>query len=152
MKDLKKFRETNSNQSEDQHIYCYERANSFNKEIRQLGISKNGYSSLDLFRHLITHIGETFVLTWTNNIYIYNLNSGNAMGYIRMMRSGGIHCCSNASVYLAIDNKRLDFHQNNQLSNVTQISSRNLENEIRHLNQNYAESTEYFKVCNDFIL
>ena len=24
------------------------------------------------------------------------VSSGNAMGYIRMIRSGGLHCCSNA--------------------------------------------------------
>lgn len=61
MKDLKMFREANSEKSEDQQIYSYERANSFNKGIRKLGISKNGHSSLDLFRLLITHIGERFI-------------------------------------------------------------------------------------------
>lgn len=58
MKDLKSFREANSNKSEDQQMYSYERANSLNKGIRQLGSSKNGQSSVDLFRQLITHIGK----------------------------------------------------------------------------------------------
>lgn len=57
MKDLKSFREANHEKSEDQQIYNYDRANSLNKGIRQLGVSKNGQSSLDLFRQLITHIG-----------------------------------------------------------------------------------------------
>lgn len=71
------------------------------------------------------------------------------MGYIRMMRSGGIHCCSNANVFLAIDNDKMalkDFYQNIQFPNVTQTSARNLLNEIVHLHHNYAESTEYFRV------
>ena len=25
-----------------------------------------------------------------------SVSSGNAMGYVRMIRSGGLHCCSNA--------------------------------------------------------
>lgn len=58
MKDLKSLREANSEKSEDQQMYRYERANSLNRYIRQLGVSKNGLSSLDLFRQLITHIGN----------------------------------------------------------------------------------------------
>lgn len=58
IKDLKLFREANAEKSEDQQIYSYERANSLNRSIRQLGVSKNGHSSLDLFRQLITHIGK----------------------------------------------------------------------------------------------
>lgn len=57
MKEFKSFQEANLDRSENQQMYSYERANSLNKGIRQLGISKNGHSSLDLFRQLITHIG-----------------------------------------------------------------------------------------------
>lgn len=58
MKDLKSFRDANAEKPEDQQMYSYDRANSLNKGIRQLGSSKNGQSSLDLFRQLITHIGK----------------------------------------------------------------------------------------------
>lgn len=58
MKDLKSFREANLEKPEEQHIYGYDKASSFNKGIRQLGVSENGQTSLDLFRQLITHIGE----------------------------------------------------------------------------------------------
>lgn len=71
------------------------------------------------------------------------------MGYIRMIRSGGIHCCSNASVFLAIVNEKMRFEDmcaKSQLSNVIQNSVKNFENEIIHLHHNYAESTEYFRV------
>lgn len=59
MKDLKWFRESNVEKPEEHQIYSYERASSFNKGIRRLGISENGQSLLDLFRQLITHIGES---------------------------------------------------------------------------------------------
>lgn len=171
MKDLKLFREANSDKSEDKQMYSYERANSLNKGIRQLGISKNGHSSLDLFRQLITHIGRQShfftnlirLLTKISNVskmrksIFFMCNLGNAMGYIRMMRSGGIHCCSNASVFLAIVNKKLQFKEfceQSGLMNVTQNSAQNLENEIAHLHHNCTETTEYFRVSqlNSFVL
>ena len=37
-----------------------------------------------------------FILDKYHFDQIYQLLSGNAMGYIRMIRSGGLHCCSNA--------------------------------------------------------
>lgn len=58
MKELKSFREMNVEKPEEEQMYYYERAVGFNKAIRQLGVSKNGQSSLDLFRQLITHIGN----------------------------------------------------------------------------------------------
>ncbi len=54
-----------------------ERAQQFNKEIRKLGLTAKKESYLDQFRVLITEIG-------------------NAMGYIRMIRSGGFQYVSNA--------------------------------------------------------
>lgn len=58
MKDYKSFQEACLDGSENKPMYSYERANSLNKNIRQLGFSKNGFNSLDLFRQLITHIGR----------------------------------------------------------------------------------------------
>lgn len=71
------------------------------------------------------------------------------MGYIRMMRSGGIHCCSNASVFLAIVNEKLKLKnicEKNGLLRTTQNAATNLEYEINHLHHNNAEATEYFRV------
>ncbi len=49
---------------------------------------------LDQFRQLIGQIGKK------NNIYIYIIwlfiNKGNAMGYVRMIRSGGLNTCSSS--------------------------------------------------------
>lgn len=73
------------------------------------------------------------------------------MGYVRMMRSGGIHCCANASVFLPIVNAKLEFVsmcERDGLSKVSSDAATNLECDISHLRRNYAEGTEYFKVQN----
>ena len=58
--------------------YPYQHAFQFNKAIRKLGVDpKTGRTFLDQFRILITEIG-------------------NALGYVRMVRSAGMHYCSNA--------------------------------------------------------
>merc|ERR1711871_1207628 len=62
--------------SEIENMYPYDRAFAFCKDIRKLGVVE-GKSFLDQFRILISHIG-------------------NALGYVRMVRSAGMHYCSNA--------------------------------------------------------
>ena len=57
--------------------YPYERAEKFNRSIRKLGVLQDNQTYLDQFRLLISHIG-------------------NAMGYVRMIRSGGLNFCSNS--------------------------------------------------------
>lgn len=53
----------------------------FVKDIRKLGTTPTGQSFLDQFRVLITEIG-------------------NALGYVRMVRSAGLHYCSNAITFV----------------------------------------------------
>lgn len=72
------------------------------------------------------------------------------MGYVRMMRSGGIHCCANASIFLPIVDENLRFQElcaRNQLSMETINAAKNLDCDITYLRHNYAEGTEYFRVC-----
>lgn len=54
-KDLRYFRE---NKEKLEQKYPSERANKFNKGIRNLGLNSEGQSYLDQFRILITHIGR----------------------------------------------------------------------------------------------
>lgn len=64
-----------------------------------------------------------------------------------MMRSGGILCCSNASVFLASEKLKLkEFSERGALLMATQNASANLEFEINHLLHNNTEATEYFRV------
>lgn len=73
------------------------------------------------------------------------------MGYVRMMRSGGINCCANASVFLPIVDENLEFISmcsRDGLSHATTDAATNLECDILHLRRNYSEGTEYFKAIN----
>mmetsp|Transcript_41597 Transcript_41597/g.100005 ORF Transcript_41597/g.100005 Transcript_41597/m.100005 type:complete len:551 (-) Transcript_41597:147-1799(-) len=57
--------------------YPFGRAERFVRDVRKLGVSEAGLTVLDRFRQLITEIG-------------------NAMGYVRMVRAGGLHYAATA--------------------------------------------------------
>ncbi|XP_059151833.1 WASH complex subunit 4-like isoform X4 [Physella acuta] len=130
IKDWKFFRE---NHMETDQMYPFERGDKFNKGIRKLGLTPDGDSYLDQFRILVTQIG-------------------NAMGYIRMIRSGGLHCCSNAIRFIPDLEDIVSFEdacREENLSLETQAAAKNLDNVINNLAKNFAEGTEYFKMLVD---
>ncbi|XP_024536240.1 WASH complex subunit 4 isoform X2 [Selaginella moellendorffii] len=57
--------------------YPVERAEKLNKDIRKLGVTDDGFSFLDQFRRLIAEMG-------------------NALGFVRMVRLGGLNYCTTA--------------------------------------------------------
>jgi len=61
--------------------YPFERAAAFTKDVRKLGLSEDGKSFVDHFRSLITEIG-------------------NALGYVRMVRSAGAEYCADAARFV----------------------------------------------------
>lgn len=74
---------------------------------------------------------------------------GNAMGYIRLVRSGSIHANYSASLYLPKFVENLNFvnqckHQ--QLSEGIQLAANNVEINIQNLAKSFADNTDYFKV------
>jgi WASH complex subunit 7 len=130
IKDWRFFREVH--QQTDQK-YPFERAEKFNRGIRKLGLTPDGLSYLDQFRILISQIG-------------------NAMGYVRMIRSGGLHCCSNAIQFVPdLDDieKFEDMVAEENLSAECQRAARQLDEVISNLCKNFAEGTEYFKMLVD---
>ncbi|XP_067685139.1 WASH complex subunit 4-like isoform X2 [Haliotis asinina] len=130
IKDWKFFKE---NHMQTDQKYPFERADKFNKGIRKLGLTPDGESYLDQFRTLITQIG-------------------NAMGYIRMIRSGGLHCCSNAIRFIPDIEDIVNFEELSReegLSAECQAAAKNLDNVIGNLAKNFAEGTEYFKMLVD---
>ncbi|XP_055688108.1 WASH complex subunit 4 [Lutzomyia longipalpis] len=132
VKDQKWFRD---NRERLGQMYAYERADAFNKGIRKLGITDAGESYLDTFRLLVSHIG-------------------NAMGYVRMMRSGCIHTCSMASAFLPSAEERgsltlSELATNEGLSSATCTSAANLQGDIEHLWRQWSEGTEYFRLLVD---
>lgn len=130
VKDLRYFKEngpTNGN------MYQYKVAERFNKGIKVLGTDEDGQSYLDLFRDLISQIG-------------------NAMGYVRMIRSGGRHCCSDATVFLPSLETTSAFKEMCEECNLgpkSINSSENLDNTINSLVTNFIQGTEYFKLLVD---
>ncbi|XP_055882277.1 WASH complex subunit 4-like isoform X2 [Biomphalaria glabrata] len=130
IKDWKFFKE---NHLETDQKYPFERGDKFNKGIRKLGLTPDGDSYLDQFRILVTQIG-------------------NAMGYIRMIRSGGLHCCSNAIRFIPDLEDIVNFEEackEENLSKETQAAAQILDNVINNLAKNFAEGTEYFKILVD---
>jgi WASH complex subunit 7 len=124
MKDLKYFRDNKERLNQN---YSYERAEAFSRGIRKLGLSPTGESYLDLFRTLISHIG-------------------NAMGYVRMIRSGGFHSCSEACVYLPTLETFDIVEPDTKYSESFDEAFKNLQDVVKNLSNNYVEGTEYFQV------
>ncbi|KAK3526209.1 hypothetical protein QTP70_017756, partial [Hemibagrus guttatus] len=127
IKDIRFFRET-KDQSDQK--YPFERAEKFNRGIRKLGITPDGQSYLDQFRQLISQIG-------------------NAMGYVRMIRSGGLHCCSSAIRFVPDLEDIVNFEElvkEEGLTEETQKAASVLDSVLGDLTSNSAEGTEYFKM------
>ncbi|KAJ3596591.1 hypothetical protein NHX12_002996 [Muraenolepis orangiensis] len=126
IKDIRFFRET---KDESDQKYPFDRAEKFNRGIRKLGITPDGQSYLDQFRQLISQIG-------------------NAMGYVRMIRSGGLHCCSSAIRFVPDLEDIVNFEEmvkDEGLSEETQKAASVLDAVLGDLTSNSAEGTEYFK-------
>ncbi|KAG9490492.1 hypothetical protein GDO78_006044 [Eleutherodactylus coqui] len=130
IKDIRFFREV---KDQNDQKYPFERAEKFNRGIRKLGLTPDGQSYLDQFRQLISQIG-------------------NAMGYVRMIRSGGLHCCSNAIRFVPDLEDIVNFEElvkEEGLSEETQKAARQLDFVLSDLTRNSAEGTEYFKMLVD---
>ncbi|XP_065673596.1 WASH complex subunit 4 isoform X2 [Hydra vulgaris] len=130
IKDIRYFKES---KDECEQKYPFGRAEKFNKGIRKLGLTPDGESYLDQFRLLITQIG-------------------NAMGYIRLIRSGGIHCISNEIRFIPDLDDIVCFEELTTeagLSMETIAAAKNVDAAISSLTKNFAQGTEYFKMLVD---
>eukprot|EP01040_Poterioochromonas_malhamensis_P008770 gene8770-9504_t len=134
----------NKNTAQINNIYPYENAMNIVKEIRKLGVTDNK-TYLDQFRILVTEIG-------------------NALGYVRMVRSASMYYCSEAVKYLPdfddiiefekyVGSEGLTADENHgkemkgaNLSSETIRAAKNLDNVIKTLVKNFGEGSDYFKV------
>ncbi|XP_034939109.1 WASH complex subunit 4 isoform X2 [Chelonus insularis] len=126
---LKDIRFIKSQREKEETPYTYERAEKFQKGIRKLGMSAD-MSYLDHFRQLITQIG-------------------NALGYVRLIRSGGLHACANAVSFLPDINTPVAFENTCKLLNYsesTQAAAKRLDDDIGNLVRNFTEGIQYFKL------
>jgi WASH complex subunit 7 len=125
MKDIRFFRER---KDDLEQRYPYDRAEKFNKDIRKLGVSEDGRTYLDQFRQLITEIG-------------------NALGYVRMVRSGVLNYVSNAIKFVPDLEDIISFEKNAEgLSSETVAAGKNLDQVLANLSKNSASGTDYFKI------
>ncbi len=113
--------------------YPFERAERFHKSIRKLGVKGDGTTYIDQFRTLITQMG-------------------NALGYVRLIRSGGLRFFSNAIAFVpnlkgVIDLQPLKDEE--QSSPSCRQGAANLDHVITSMCHNMAEGTNYFKLLVD---
>ncbi|RWS17994.1 WASH complex subunit 7-like protein [Dinothrombium tinctorium] len=129
MKDLRHFRESKVNK------FPFERAEKLVKGIRVLGLTPDGLSYLDQFRQLISQIG-------------------NALGFVRMLRSGALHCSSNSVNFVPDieDIAELSFEalvREEEFGDQCINAGKNLDTILLTLNRNFSEATDYFKLLVD---
>jgi WASH complex subunit 7 len=112
------------------NIYPYERAEKFNKDIKKLGVNAKGLSYLDQFRELVTTIGNT-------------------LGYVRMVRSGGLLYLANAIKFVP-DLKNITpfapLVEKAALPKETVEAARNLDSIVENLSSKFSQGTDYFAV------
>lgn len=112
--------------------FPYERAERLVKGIRKLGITSEGLSLLDQVRILLTQVG-------------------NALGFVRMLRSGALHC-SSASVHFIPDVDDLpdtSFHNlcvNEGFDGEVLRAADNLDSVLKQLNRNFSTATDYLQL------
>lgn len=126
LKDLRYFLD---HKDEFNQMYPYEQADKFNTGIRKLG-TPDGESYLDLFRKVITHIGS-------------------AMGYVRLVRSGGNRCLAEGTCFIP-DLTRVkelkEMVENENLSDMSKEAVDFLINNLEGLTGNFENTTEYFQL------
>eukprot|EP00299_Pterocystis_sp_00344_P018480 c9221_g1_i1.p1 GENE.c9221_g1_i1~~c9221_g1_i1.p1 ORF type:complete len:1167 (-),score=295.14 c9221_g1_i1:59-3418(-) len=130
---MKSYKFFKDNREQLNNQYPFDRADNFNRHIRKLGVTEDGLTFLDQFRVLITEIG-------------------NAMGYVRMVRSGGQHYCSNAIKFVPDLQSIADFPsmvEKSGLATETLGAAKNLTAIIHSLMDNFAEGTDFFKALVD---
>ena len=74
------------------------------------------------------------------------------MGYIRMIRSGGLNMCSNAIGFIPDLEDIEPFAEmldDNSVSEETKVAARNLDSIVQNLAKRFAEGSEYFKILVD---
>ncbi|XP_050529563.1 WASH complex subunit 4 isoform X2 [Daktulosphaira vitifoliae] len=115
--------------------YPFDRAEKFNSRLRKL-ILISEQNCMDQFRVLVTHIG-------------------NALGYVRMIKTGGLHFSSVATSFIPDLKKVIKFEELCKIAKFSEScvkSGHHLDNVIQNMCQNIAEGTNYFKLLIDVFI
>ncbi|XP_059490838.1 WASH complex subunit 4 [Neocloeon triangulifer] len=127
MKELHNFQETKENTDQK---YSFSRAEKFNQGIRRLGVTAEGQSLLDQCRDLVTQIG-------------------NAIGYVRMMRSGSRLYISKAISFVPDLEDVVSFEKMTREEGLPDSciqSAKELDIMLNTLLSNFDKGIEYFKL------
>lgn len=146
LKDLKYF---STHKIEMNQMYPYERAEKFNSDIKKLGLNEDGQRYLDLFRKLISHIGNFQYIIDILIHTFFGIFAGNAMGYVRLVSSGGRRCLAEGTCFIP-DLKKTehisDETSNENMPDLTKSAKSRFQHELNLLLDNFEEATEYFKL------
>ena len=116
--------------------FPYDWADRLNREVRKLGVSDDGSTFIDQFRRQITEIG-------------------NALGYVRMVRSGGLHFVSQGIKFIPDLNSQADFEaevKEEQLPHETLLAARNVNAVLSELTRQFTSHSSYFSMLVDVFL
>lgn len=127
-KDMRYFRD---NKKDLDQKFPFDRAVKFNRGIRKLGLMADGVSTyLDQFRMLVTNIG-------------------NAMGFVRMVRSGGLHATA-ASVRFIPDLEDIpNFEEITKAEGLSEESieaAEVLDSTLETLTKHFNSGSQYFEL------
>ncbi|KAH8235782.1 hypothetical protein KR032_007427, partial [Drosophila birchii] len=108
--------------------YPYERAENFLRKIRKLGFASNGETYIDLFRKVITQVG-------------------NAVGYVRLLQAGSKNANYRSRSYMPKLASQFNAGEEPQgLLEATASSIREYEKSVGHMRECYSGHTNYFKL------
>jgi WASH complex subunit 7 len=131
---IEKSNNNNSSKNNAADVYTFERALALHDYIKNLEQFEGNQTLMDKIRSLISSIG-------------------NALGYIRMVKSGIGHVNSNSISYIPTslaDEDELEVHNmcaNDKLSDNTINSAKLLEKDLLQAMKKIEEGSRYFKVC-----
>ena len=110
--------------------FPYDHADRLNKDIKKLGVSDDGSTFMDHFRRQITEIG-------------------NALGYVRMVRSGGLHFVSQGIKFIPDLNEKVDFEaevKDEGLPPETVAAAANVNAVLAALTKQFTSDSAYFSL------
>lgn len=139
IKDIRHFRELIAKQeasgaSGSLVKFPFERAEKFAKGIRRLGVTGDGVTYLDKFRQLLTQIG-------------------NILGFVRMLRSGALHCTSEIANFVPdleelgqFSFEELLREESATFNQATVDAAVNFDSALGTIATNFSDATDYFKL------
>lgn len=111
--------------------YPFERAELFYKEIKRLGLFDDGKNFLDKFRIMVTEIG-------------------NALGFVRLLRSSSLNYCSKSIEFLPStisENLKLSIlSKEANMGDTTQQAAEELDDIFSFLRNSFSERTDYLNL------